>query len=120
MNKQDIKLIIVLVFLALCLIILFSLLEKKENKVANVYYKDDLILTIDLTKELTEYTVMGENGKVKIVAGEGKVKVEEENSPKHLCSKQGYITSSLETIVCLPNKIVIEISSKEELDTVVK
>ena len=63
---------------------------------------------------------MGYNGEVVIFAGQGKIKIEEENSPLHLCSKQGYISASYETIVCLPNKITIKIEAIDSLDTVVK
>ena len=56
------------------------------------------------------------NGNVKIKAGNGRIKVIEETSEKHLCSKQGYIEESYETIVCLPNKIVIKITSGEKYD----
>ena len=48
------------------------------------------------------------------------IRVIEENSPRHLCSKQGYIKDSMESIICLPNRIVIEIDTIEELDAVVK
>ncbi len=120
MTKHDKYLIVVLLLLICCFYFLFQILKKEEAKEARVYYKDELVLTIDLETKLQEYTVTGENGEVKIIAGEGKIKVEEEKSPYHLCSKQGYITSSFETIVCLPNKIVIEIVSKTDLDTIVK
>ena len=46
-------------------------------------------------------------------------KVVEEKSPLHLCSKQGYISKSYETIVCLPNKIVIKLESNDDLDVIV-
>ena len=48
----------------------------------------------------------------------GKVKVLEENSPKHLCSKQGFIENTHESIICLPNKIIIKIEDNS-LDGVV-
>ena len=62
----------------------------------------------------------GYNGKVKIVVNNNKIKVSEEKSPKHLCSKQGYISKTYEQIICLPNKIVIEIKDNDTVDTVVK
>lgn len=121
MNKSDFKLIAVLGLACIMVIIGFKLTEKKDNKEALVYYKSDLVLKIDLsTKEKKEYVVNGYNGKVKIIADNGKVKVNQEKSPLHLCSKQGYISKSYETIVCLPNKITIKIASASNLDTVIK
>ena len=46
------------------------------------------------TVGLSEY-----NGNVKIVVKNNKIKVAKENSPKHLCSKQGYINNSTEIIM---------------------
>lgn len=120
MNKHDIVLISILLFIPLVIFGIFSLTSKDSINNAYVYYDDELVLTIDLTKEETTYYVDGYNGKVKILAGNGKIKVDEENSPRHLCSKQGYISKSYESIVCLPNKVVITLGVDDELDTIVK
>lgn len=120
MNKNDIKLIVFILTICIIFLLIFVNFNKVENKVAKVYYENDLILEIDLSKELDEYIVEGYNGKVKIEAGNGKIRVIEEKSPYHICSKQGYIDSSYQTIVCLPNKIIIEIESKDTVDAVVK
>ena len=120
MNKNDFKLIFILLIIVTLFIIGFRLLENNENKKAIVYYENEVLLTIDLS-ENKEYKVDGYNVKVNIVVKNGKIKVDSENSPLHLCSKQGYISSTYETIVCLPNKITIKIESETDyLDTVVK
>lgn len=113
MNKSDIKLIIVITLIVI-ISYLFLNLKKEKGKIATVYYDNKIVLTIDLTKEQKqEFDVLGDNGNVHIVALYGKVKVEEENSPKNLCSKQGFISSSNQSIVCLPNKIIIKINSSK-------
>lgn len=118
MNKNDYILIVILV------VIIFSsiLITNKDSKASNeaiVYYNNEIALRIDLNTKLQDYVVKGYNGDVKIKAGEGKIKVMQENSPLHLCSKQGYISKSHETIVCLPNKIVIKLESNDNLDVTV-
>lgn len=123
MNKNDLKLIIIILTIAIITFFMIAIIDKGSNKQALVYYDNNLVLVIDLNnKEQTEYIVEGYNGPVKIVTNNGKVKVEEEDSPLHLCSKQGFIEKSYETIVCLPNKIVIKISGKEQnnLDAVLR
>jgi Uncharacterized protein conserved in bacteria len=121
LNKSDkiLFLIIIIVFI-ISLYIIFSHDSSGSN--ALVYKNGEVILEIDLNLDEQLYEVEGENGTVRILAGNGKVKVIEEKSPYHICSKQGYITKSYETIVCLPNKISIEISNnkKSQVDTVVK
>lgn len=113
MNKNDIKLIIIVLVI---IIIFFSLsLFQKKASIANVYYANDLILEIDLSINKT-YEVEGDNGKVVIEVLDNQIRVVEENSPYHLCSKQGFISNSGQSIICLPNKIIIELPNNE-LDT---
>lgn len=112
MNKNDIKLIIVILIF---IVLLFSLtLIRKKANIANVYYENELILEIDLSINNT-YEVSGDNGKVVIEVLNNQIRVVEENSPYHLCSKQGFVSKSGESIICLPNKIIIELPS-DELD----
>lgn len=111
MNKQDIILMIVLILL---LGFSFLLKNTSSSKEAIIYYEEKEILTIDLMNKMDIYEVEGALGKVKIEAGDGKIRVIEETSNKHLCSKQGYISNVHDVIVCLPNKIVIKIEGKED------
>ena len=115
MNKND-KLLLIIILPILLIIILIFKLSVSKSKIAYVYYENKIILKIDLSLDEKEYNVRGYNGNVKIMAGNGKVKVLEEESNKHICSNQGYIESSHETIICLPNKIIIKIASNDELD----
>ena len=118
MNKNEIIVCVLIFILGLCLY-LFNL-NKSTGEVAIVYYDHDEVLRIDLKdKSERTYTVNGYNGDILIETVDGKVRVVDEISPKHLCSKQGFINSSSDSIICLPNKVVIEITS-DEVDTVVR
>lgn len=121
MNKTDKNLVLIITSISLILILIMILTEEKTNKIAIVYYEDKIVEEIDLsilTKQ--EFDIKGYNGSVKVIALDGKIKVDEENSPLHLCSKQGYISKSYETIVCLPNKIIIKIEDSNQIDTIAK
>jgi len=113
MNKNDFKLIIILIIFVIILIPFFN---KENNNKAIVYYKNKEILNIDLNINKI-YEVKGRNGIVKIIVKDKKIKVDSENSPKHICSKQGYISKSYESIICLPNEIVIKIEKNDEIDS---
>lgn len=120
MNKSDIKLILCIVISMIILILCMLIFREEGNKKAIVYYENKVVLTIDLNNSLDNtYIVKGYNGDVKILAKNGKIKVLEENSPRHICSKQGWISEVYETIVCLPNKIIIKIDANNEYDTIV-
>ena len=110
MNKYDIRLI----GIVLVIILLILFFTRKDNNYANVYYNDKLILKIDLSID-KEYSVNGYNGIVKLKVKGNKIKVMEETSKMHICSKVDWTNSGV--IVCLPNKIVINFSN-DELDTV--
>lgn len=121
MNKNDKILIGTIGIICICFLILFTRLEQKGEKVAVVYAQNEKVLTIDLTlHEKKEYQVNGRNGIVRIEVSDGKIRVMEEKSPLHICSKQGYISKSTESIVCLPNQVVIQIETKNQVDTVVR
>lgn len=119
MNKNDLKLIII-VIIVISLLLLITHFTKKEGEVLEVYYEDELILSKDLNID-SEYTVDGLLGKVVIEVKNKKVRVKEENSPKHICSKEGYISDSSKPLICLPNKIIIKIvaNDKKDIDGVV-
>jgi len=115
MNKNDIKLVFVLI-LVILIFFLFKDINDAKEKIAKVYYADKLIKTISLSFD-GEYTVLGDNGEVVIEVKDNKIRVVEETSQRNLCSKQGYG----DVIICLPNKIVIKVeNSDNELDGVVK
>jgi hypothetical protein len=111
----------ILIVFSLCIGITFFLLKSTTNaSYADVYLKNERILTIDLNTEKKTYTVKGTLGKIVIEAGNGKIRVIEEKSSNHICSKQGWVSKKGDSIVCLPNEVVIQLSGKMELDTIVR
>lgn len=112
MNKSDIKLILIVLIFSF-LLLMFINTEKSDY--AFVYYDNKEILKIDLSIN-KDYSVKGFNGDVLIEVKDNKLRVVKEDSPLHICSKQGFMNKG--QIVCLPNKIVITFNSND-LDTVV-
>jgi hypothetical protein len=117
MNKSDVKLVGILLIVSILGVFCFRIFSKKGEN-AYVFHDGNLVLTIDLGIN-GDYVVDGDLGDVSIAVRDGKIKVEDETSPLHLCSLQGFIDSSNESIVCLPNKVVINIGGSD-LDAVVK
>ena len=117
MNKSDIMLVVILLIIILVSLLIINF-TKEEGGTAIVYYEDKEILKIDLNID-SEYIVDGELGDVVIEVKNKKIRVKRENSPKNICSKEGYIGDSSRTLICLPNKIVIKIVGDTEIDGVV-
>jgi len=59
---------------------------------------------------------------LEIEVNEGRVRVARSNCPKQVCVRSGWIKESGEIIVCVPNKILIEVRSSDRplLDAVVR
>ena len=116
MNKHDKILIIVILISSL---LLYGTMEwfvrstTSDQTVAVVSYKDKEILRIDMKIDDT-YIVQGTWGEVFIEVESGRVRVEKETSPYHLCSIQGWVQYANVPIVCLPNHIVVMIQNSEE------
>jgi hypothetical protein len=121
MNRHDFILIGIILLITLLLFVPKFISDDKAST-AYVYYDNHLIKKIDLSIDKSnEYIVKGYNGDVVIETEKNKIRVKKETSPLNLCSKQGWVTSSLESIVCLPNKIVIKMeSTKTQVDAVVR
>lgn len=109
MNKYDIYLVL-FVLIVSCLLLIF--VNRNSSNYAYVYYDNKEVLKIDLSKS-GNYKVEGFNGEVLIEVKENKLRVSKENSRLHLCSHQGWMNSG--SIVCLPNKVVINFEN-DELD----
>ena len=93
----------------------------KDETIAYVYSNDILIKTIDLDSESEPYTftVTSENGGYNIIeVKDGKIGITQASCPDGVCINTGYINSSLLPIVCLPNKLIIEVRSSESNDNI--
>ncbi len=111
-------LLILLIFLG-SLTAIFVLSVKKPAQgthlIANVYLDGTLIRSIDLSLITESYTfsVSGEDGAYNEIAVEpGKIAILHASCPDKLCVHQGFISSPLLPIICLPNRLVIRITEE--------
>jgi hypothetical protein len=84
---------------------------------AVVLYDGNEVLRINLndTEDLKTYVVEGFNGEIEIEVYNQEIRVTKESSPYHLCSLQGWTDTSVQPIICLPNKVIIEIDNDNDL-----
>jgi hypothetical protein len=85
------------------------------QRIAIVSYRDQEILRIDMSID-ANYVVQGTLGEVFIEVKDQSIRVEKETSPLNICSIQGWVSSSLVPITCLPNHILIVIVAPKEGD----
>lgn len=120
-HKLDLIIVFVCFFLCLssCLGLYFYLSSNKESKIANVYLKNEIILTLDLSKEKEEREtrIKGSNGYLLLGIKKDHICVKESSCPNKYCIHQGY-TSSF-PIVCAYNNITIKIENASNYEVII-
>ena len=109
-KRNDVLLILTVVAVALIAFILWMLL-RPSGQFVRVSVDGSEIASYSLSKN-AEYSidVLGHNT---LVIQDGSAYISEADCPDHLCIKQGRISSGGQSIVCLPNKVVVEIVGGE-------
>ena len=87
------------------------LLFRKEGAVVKITVDKEVVGVYDLTKNQT--ITLAHN---KVVIEDGKVRMESADCPDHLCVKKGAKSYAWQSIVCLPNKVVVEIEGAPQGD----
>lgn len=112
-RKNDLFLIGALILLGLVVMFIINITKADGSKV-KVTINGNEYETLPLDKNTT-YTVTGDNGEWNtFVIKDGYIDMVDASCPDKLCVKHRNIHFSHETIVCLPNKVVLEVIGGEE------
>ncbi len=99
--------------LLISIVALFSIKHfSKTPTIANIYKDGELIKSVEL-KSLTtpvEIPIINKDSKNIILAEPDGISMKSANCPDRLCMHQGKIHDSTAPIVCLPNRIVIQLT----------
>ena len=71
------------------------------------------VRVVALAGETRKLAIDGYQGKSYVEISGGRVRMEDSACPDKLCVKSGWISRPGESIVCLPNRVVIEVRSGE-------
>ncbi len=110
-RKSDIVLILVLISIFAIIMLTLSFISKGGNQVivsvdgVKTYF---FPLNEDLKFEITGY----EGGTNYLVIKDGEAYLKDASCPDHLCIHMGKISRAGQSIICLPNRVVIEIEGK--------
>lgn len=110
--KKDIVIIAILLLAVLGTYFVFFLMSYKEARYVQIYKGDTLIETYSLNKN-GAYDIKIDNNFNRIIIKKGTVYMDKADCPDKLCVKQGKISKSGESIICLPHKVVVKISAEE-------
>ncbi|MCD7761061.1 MAG: NusG domain II-containing protein [Clostridiales bacterium] len=117
-KRGDLLLIggLIAVGLALTAFVLLSRMSGQSENLTVVIRQDgEVVATLPLDEDAV-YTVQGEEDAVnRVVIENGAVYIEEASCPDRLCVKQGKIRYAGDSLICLPNRVVVEITGQDEL-----
>lgn len=130
LSKIDIFFIPVLIIFALIVSFCVYYIPKDSGKYVSVYIQAKLEYHMELEVDQTLVLIPGDydkennqfpslKGEMNIEIKDKKVRVEKEESPLHVCSKQGWISIPNMPITCAPNAVVIIIESSLEDVTII-
>ncbi len=108
-NKYDFVLSGLILFFSFSFIFSFNNNGKNQEIKAFIYTDNKLIKEINLSKHL-----IVDIDKVRVEVEKGRIRVLKSNCPGGICKHSGWISSPAQTIICLPNKLLIEIVGKDK------
>lgn len=121
MTKGDKVLIFVVVMLTLLSLgFIKTQAFSNENKFISIQVNGKEIKKIIFDKNIVdkEIPIKSEYGFNLVEIGDERVRVIEADCPDKIDVKQGYISKIGETIICLPNRLVVEIKGVEKGDSI--
>ncbi len=122
LKKRDIILIIVLLLVGIVTLIIWHFLYNETGNKVTVEQRGEEIGTFPLNKD-TDIPIEYKGEEVNyLVIEDGYCYMKEAECPDHLCIKQGKIDKVGQTIVCMPNRVVVTVVGDDTsgLDSVAK
>lgn len=104
-----------------CVIWIFAARSSKAGsacRFAEIYQDGELLesIPLDSVAEAYTFTVTGKSGgRNEIEVRPGSIGIISADCPDRLCVHQGFISTSLLPVTCLPNHLVIQIRTEEDL-----
>ena len=115
-KKGDLIIYALIIVIFLTLGINIHKIKETKAERAEIYVNNKLKYTYKLQKSEKVYYVDTDIGGVGIKLKDNKIRVTSSYSPRKLCVKQGWIESSGQTIIGVPDKLLIKIVGKQEDD----
>jgi hypothetical protein len=101
--------------LAAVILVLFAapllsmMAPQSSPKTAVVYRDNNVVREISLAGDATVSV-----GSMTFEVKSGKIRVSESDCPNHVCMREGWIMNPGQSIVCLPNHVIVEIPVDHE------
>lgn len=115
--RNDLILIGSLLVVIITSLLAVLLTRKKNNLVAKIYVKNELVQTIDLAKTNdTEFVIEGAKGNLVVVIKNHTIGVVEAECPHQDCVHTGFVSETNRPIICAYNQVYIVIEGDSNYD----
>lgn len=107
LKKGDIAVFFCILLLSLCLSALFLTSRHGENITVTV---DNEVYGVYPLSKNGEYNIISDNGENTLVIKNGAAEFKDSDCPDKTCESMGKISKCGETVVCLPHKVIAEVT----------
>lgn len=124
-KKSDILVVLSIVLIGIISLIIYNNIYSNKPAKAEIYYKSELVRTIDLNTGVEKrFSIPQDEHVIFHLEKDGSIYFEEADCPDKICIKTGKLNSVGETAACLPNEIFLKIvpiknRSENDLDMIV-
>jgi hypothetical protein len=108
-NVADIIMAVLVIAISLTPLFSFNKTGNFHNKTANIYHNNKLVKQIGMDRD----TVFKLNN-MKIEINNGRVRIAESDCPRQICVHAGWIKDPAQTLICVPNKVMVQITGDGE------
>ena len=109
-RKVSVKELIIIAVILLFGITAFILLSfKKDGRTALIYVDGKPVTEIKLNREQNKTFTVNEAENITFEVSNGRIRVVSSDCPDKICCNTGFISKSGESIICMPNKMIVEI-----------
>jgi len=110
-SKLDWILALVILTMSVTLSLSLAAQTSHAGSSALLYCDGRLIATYDLSRDRT-VTERANGHDVKLEIQGGRIRVVDTDCPRQICKHAGWISRASQTIVCVPNKVLVEVKGE--------
>ena len=115
--RNDLILIISLLVAITASLLAVLLTRKRNNLIANIYVKDEIVKTVDLTTSKNQkFEVKGTKATVVVEVKDHAIGVVEASCPHQDCVHTGFVSETNRPIICAYNEVYIVIVGDSNYD----
>ena len=103
-SSGDMFIITIILFIAIYFILGNILNTNNKSKIVHIFEQGKLVRDVELT-----HSEIIRLNKMQLLISNNKICVLESDCPKQICKNSGWISEPNQIIVCVPNKILVEI-----------